>query len=315
MRLEHQIALALLLDALLGDPRWLPHPVRLIGGLALGGERLCRWLVPHERTSGILAVIFVLAVTGLSGWGVILLAGRLHPWAGEALSVLLLYTCFAARDLTAHSRAVFAALRDGDLVLARQRVAMLVGRDTARLDEAGVVRACVESVAENTVDGMTAPLFWAVIGGPVAALVYKAVNTLDSTFGYKNERYRLFGWASARLDDLANLMPARLTGVVMVAAGFVNGLSGRNAWRILRRDRLRHASPNSGHTEAAMAGTLGLRLGGPNSYFGEVVEKPNIGDDLVAPIPDHIEQANRLLVTAVALTALLLLGLRLILVS
>ncbi|HSH14060.1 MAG TPA: adenosylcobinamide-phosphate synthase CbiB, partial [Desulfurivibrionaceae bacterium] len=230
-------------------------------------------------------------------------ARRLDPRLGDLVAVLLFYTCFAARDLLAHSRRVYQALAAGDLLAARQKVAWLVGRDTANLDQAGVVRAGVESVAENSSDGVVAPLFWAVVGGPLAALLYKAASTLDSTFGYKNKRYLHFGRASARLDDLVNFVPARLTGLGLVASACFCGLDWRGAWRIYRRDRHNHASPNSGHPEAAAAGALGLQLGGGSSYFGRPVEKPTMGDALGEPLPGHILAVNRLVLVLTLLIA------------
>jgi adenosylcobinamide-phosphate synthase len=315
MSLELQVILALILDALLGDPRWLPHPVRLMGWLALRCERLTRAIIPSEKLAGIITVVMVLLATGLTGWGLIRLAGLFHPVAETVVSVLVLYTCFAGRDLIVHSRKVYTALRDDDLVEARKRVGMIVGRDTGELDRSEVVRACVESVAESTVDGVTAPLFWAIIGGPLGAILYKAVNTMDSTFGYKNERYLHFGWAAARFDDLANFLPARLSGILVVVASFVLGLDGRESWRIFRRDRLQHASPNSGHTEAAAAGALGLQFGGSNYYFGEVVVKPLIGNPVELAEPLHIILVNRLLVATSILTGIVLLGLRFVLLA
>jgi len=315
VRLELQIILALGLDALLGDPRWLPHPVRWIGGLAGWAEKFTRWLFKDERRAGIVTVIMVLFVTsvfsGLLLWG----AGKIHPRLGDLVAVLMLYTCFAAKDLLAHSRRVYEALKADDLAEARQRVALLVGRDTGELDQAGVVRACVESVAENSSDGVVAPLFWAVVGGPVGALLYKAVSTLDSTFGYKNERYLHFGWASARLDDLVNFIPARLSGLGLVAAALVSGRDSEAAWRVYRRDCHNHASPNSGHPEAAVAGALGLQLGGVSRYFGKLVEKPTLGDALEEPQPGHILAVNRLVLTLTVLAALVLLAGRLALVG
>lgn len=311
MRLELQIILALLLDGLLGDPRRLPHPVRLIGGLALQVENICRWLLRNERLAGIVTVLVVLIATGGIGGLLLRGAGRIDPRMGDLVGILLLYTCFAARDLLAHSRRVYQALAAGDLTEARQRVAWLVGRDTAELDQAGVVRAGVESVAENSSDGIVAPLFWAVVGGPVAALLYKAASTLDSTFGYKNQRYLHFGWAAARLDDLANFIPARLAGVGLVASALLCGLDWRGAWRIYRRDRGNHASPNSGHPEAATAGALGVQLGGVSSYFGQLVEKSVMGDDVHAPRPDHILAVNRLVLILTVLAAIVLLAGRL----
>ena len=309
MRPELQIILALLLDGLLGDPCWLPHPVRLIGRLAVRTEGVFRRRLPDERWAGIATVLFVLAVTGTAGGVVLWGAARVHPRLGDAVAILLLYTSFASRDLLAHSRRVYRALAAADLARARRRVALLVGRDTGGLDQAGVVRACVESVAENSADGIVAPLFWAVVGGPLGALLYKAASTLDSTFGYRNERYRRFGWGAARLDDLANLLPARLTGLGLVVAAFLlPGLDGQSAWRIYCRDRQQHASPNSGYPEAAAAGALGLQLGGTSSYFGVVVAKPTIGDPLTAPRPDHILAMNRLALALTLLAALALPG-------
>ena len=312
MSVELQILLALLLDSIFGDPTRLPHPVRMIGSLALHCEKFCRKAVASEKTAGICTVIFVLAVTGVSAWGLMQIGAAVHPLVGDAVSVLLLYTCFAARDLIAHSRWVADALHKGDLNEARQRVGMIVGRDTAELEKEGVVRACVESVAENTVDGVTAPLFWAVIGGPVGALLYKAVNTMDSIFGYTNARYHYFGWAPARLDDLLNWLPARMTGVTMVVASKFLGLPPVAAWRVLRRDRFNHSSPNSGHPEAAAAGALGIRLGGMSRYFGKEVCKPFIGDDCSRPNTGHINKVNSLMVVTSALMAVCLVGIRMV---
>ncbi len=301
MRLETQIIMALLLDLALGDPRWLPHPVRLIAALAVRLENLTVRLGLPRTPAGLLTVCAVLLIIGTAGWGLVRLAGLVHPLAGDAASILLLYTCFAARDMVAHSNRVYRALAAGDLAGARNRVAMIVGRDTDVLDEAGVVRATVESVAENTVDGITAPLFWAVIGGPVGALLYKAINTMDSMFGYRNEKYLYFGWAAARLDDLANWLPARLTGLLMVPGASLLGLRGRDAWRILLRDHGNHSSPNSALAEAPMAGALGIRLGGPTRYQGSITDYPAMWDSLASPAPGHIRAANRLLVVTVLL--------------
>ena len=187
------------------------------------------------------------------------------------VSILVIYTTIAARDLARHSMAVLRPLAAGDLVEARRRVALIVGRDTARLDEAGVVRAAVESVAESTVDGVTAPLFFAVVAGPVGAMVYRAINTLDSMFGHQDERYREFGWAAARIDDLANYLPARLTAPLVCLAALLLRQRPRLACAILARDGRKHASPNAGLTEAAMAGALGVQLGGVNYYDGQTV--------------------------------------------
>ncbi|HSR36449.1 MAG TPA: adenosylcobinamide-phosphate synthase CbiB, partial [Desulfurivibrionaceae bacterium] len=262
MRLEYQILVALALDLLLGDPQWLPHPVRGIGWLTARFETISRALLP-ARAAGIATVLLTIMATGFAAWALLAGANAFHPALGAAVSILLLYTSFAVRDLLRHGQQVAQALAANDLPLARQRVAWLVSRDTGLLDAQGITRATVESLAENLVDGITAPLCFAFLGGPIGVLCYKAASTMDSMFGYKNERYREFGWAAARLDDLLNFVPARLTGLLIpVAAGFT-GLDWRSSWRIFRRDRLNHASPNSGHSEAAVAGALGVQLGGP----------------------------------------------------
>jgi len=305
MPMAYLLLAALALDFALGDPRWLPHPVRLMGSMALGFETLWRRLIANERAAGILTVLSVLTATGLATLALLWAAWQLHPWAATACAVFLIYTAIAARDLARHSHAVYDALIANDLPLARQRVGMIVGRDTASLDEAGVARAAVESVAESMVDGVTAPIFFAILGGPVGAMLYKAINTMDSTFGYKNDRYRNFGWAAARLDDLANFIPARLTGLLVPVAALLLGLDARNSWRIFRRDRLNHASPNSAHTEAGVAGALGVQLGGTSLYFGQPVTKPSIGEPLAAVSPRHILAANRLLFATTLLAAAL----------
>ncbi len=307
--LEYQILIAILLDQLLGDPRWLPHPVRIIGAACTRMEKITRAMLP-PFAAGICSVILVLALTGATTWGLLAGATLLHPWLGNAASILLLYTTIAARDLTRHSTEVYTALQNGNLTEARQRVGMIVGRDTANLDEAEVARAAVESVAESMVDGVTAPLFFALLGGPVAAMLYKAINTMDSMFGYKNAHYLKFGWAAARLDDLANFVPARLTALMIPAAACPLGLNPKRSLLTLLRDRLAHASPNSGHTEAAVAGALGVQLGGANSYFGTVLKKPTIGDATRPLEPRDILRANSLMLLSSALTLLVCLALR-----
>jgi adenosylcobinamide-phosphate synthase len=274
---------AILLDLLLGDPRWLPHPVVGIGRVVSRLEPLLRKYLGDGRLSGTLLVVLTLSVTVGSAILLLLAAHAVGPLPGLVAAVLLSWSCLAARSLHAESRAVATALGQGDLPEARRRLSFIVGRDTENLDEEGIWRATVETVAENSSDGIVAPLLFLMAGGPVAALAYKAVNTLDSMVGYKNDRYRTFGWASARLDDLLNLIPARLTGLLMVLASAFAGLSPWGAWRILLRDGRNHSSPNSGFPEAAAAGGLGVQLGGTSFYSGTPVEKPTIGD-AVAPL-------------------------------
>ncbi len=310
MRVEYQVLAAFGADLLLGDPRWLPHPVKCIGRFAAALEAPLRRMIPRARAAGIVAVFAVLAATGLAGLALVAGATRLHPIAGDVVSIVLLYTCFAGRDLARHSARVYRALVGNDLPEARRQVAMLVGRDTERLAEPEVVRGAVESVAENMVDGVTAPILFAILGGPVGALLYKAVNTLDSTFGYKNERYLQFGWASARLDDAVNYLPARLTAPLVALAAALLGLRPLGAWRMFQRDGRKHPSPNSGLTEAAVAGALGVQLGGLNYYFGEPSERPRMGDPDQPLQRDHILEANRLMLLTSALALLIFAGIR-----
>ncbi|MBU5611338.1 adenosylcobinamide-phosphate synthase CbiB [Geomonas azotofigens] len=272
---------AVLLDLVLGDPRALPHPVVGIGELISSLEGPLRRLIPNARAAGILLLVITVGASYALAASLIYAAYLLAPAAGLLVSLYLAWVSLAARSLHLESARVVRALQEGDLPAARVALSYIVGRETAELDEPEIIRGAVETVAENTGDGVIAPLFYLVLGGPALAIAYKAVNTLDSMVGYKNERYLEFGWASARFDDVANYLPARLTGVLMVLVAPLCGLNGGGAWRILRRDGRNHSSPNSGFPEAAAAGALGVRLGGANRYFGKIVEKPTIGDPLL----------------------------------
>ncbi|NJC87825.1 MAG: cobalamin biosynthesis protein CobD [Desulfuromonas sp.] len=272
------LAAAFAVDLLFGDPRRLPHPVVGIGRLIAGCEGLLYERIQPRRLGGIVLVLLTLAVAGTAAWGLLTLAAWLHPATGIVVAVWLAWTCLAVRELHRQSAAVIARLSAGDLPGARQALSMIVGRDTGELDEQAILRACIETVAENSSDGIVAPLFYLGLGGPVAGMLYKAASTLDSMVGYRNERYREFGWAAARLDDLLNWLPARLTTLLLVCACLPLGLDARKAWRIARRDARKHASPNAGYPEAAAAGALGVQLGGPASYFGRWQEKPTFGD-------------------------------------
>jgi len=301
MNLPYQILAAVALDLLVGDPRWLPHPVRGIGWLAQRLERPMQRLIRNEKAAGIVTVLLVVLTAGVSAWGLIYLAGICHPLAADIVSVLLIYTTIATHDLARHSCAVFRALTAGNLEQARRRVGQIVGRDTARLDEAGVARAAVECVAESTVDGVTAPLFFAILAGPVGAMTYRAINTLDSTFGYTDDRHIRFGWAAARLDDLANYLPARVTAPLIGLAAAILGRCPMQSWQILRRDGRKHTSPNAGLPEAALAGALGIQLGGVSYYDGELLEKPSIGEPIVPIAAEHILAANAVMFVTLAL--------------
>jgi adenosylcobinamide-phosphate synthase len=272
------LAVAFAADLLLGDPRRLPHPVVGIGRLIAGLETCLYDRLPPRRLAGTLLVVLTLALAGVLAWGVLTLAAWLHPLLGAAAAVWLAWTCLAVRELHRQSATVIDRLVMHDLDGARQALAMIVGRDTVQLDEQAILRACIETVAENTSDGIVAPLVYLGLGGPVAGVLFKAASTLDSMIGYRNQRYREFGWAAARLDDLLNWLPARLTTLLLLVSCVPLGLDVRGAWRIARRDARRHASPNAGLPEAAAAGALGVQLGGPASYAGLWQEKPTFGD-------------------------------------
>ena len=307
-----------LLDALFGDPEWLPHPVVLMGRCISALEKHLRTALPKTprgELAGGAAVAAVLplgtlAVTGLACWA----AARLHPALGLALQMLWCGQALAAKGLAQESRNVYKELAKGDLPAARRAVARIVGRDTQNLTAAGVTRAAVETVAENTSDGVIAPLLYMLLGGAPLALTYKAINTMDSMLGYKNEKYLYFGRCAAKLDDAANWLPSRLAALLWVAAAALTGSSARGAWRIWRRDRRRHASPNSAQTESACAGALGVQLAGPAYYFGEYYDKPTIGDPLREIEPRDILRANRMMYAESLLALVLGLAVRLMLV-
>lgn len=308
------LALGFALDLLCGDPHGFPHIVVFAGKLIACGETILRPLFPPakrgERAAGALLVFIVTAVcTALPALLLRLLYARSF-WGGLAAESFFCYQLLAARALCDESRTVAAALEAGDLGSARHWLSMIVGRDTDLLDETGVVKAAVETVAENTADGVVAPLFWIGLFGVPGGCFYKAVNTMDSMIGYKNERYRWFGTAAARLDDLVNFVPARLAGLLMVAAAGLCRFDAANAWRIFRRDRLRHASPNSAHAEAACAGALRVQLAGPASYGGQVEDKPFLGDPLRPVEIADIARSHKLLFATAALAFLLALALR-----
>ncbi len=317
-----QIFLALILDYVLGDPRSWPHPVKIIGLLCQKGEQFFRAHLRNEKIAGIMTVLLVLFLTVGTVVLLLLVLKTISVILADGVAIYLLYTTVAARDLVRHSTEVCHFLQADDLLAARKSVAMIVGRDTDSLDSAAVCRACVETVAENSVDGVTAPIFWGIICGlfapfwgldaimltAIGALLYKAVNTMDSMFGYKNRQYLLFGMLAARLDDAFNFLPARLSPVFLSIAAFFLGLDHRQAARISLRDRLQHASPNAGHPEAAVAGALGVRLAGPSRYFGDLVDKPYIGDDGRALMPEDILMTNRLMYLSSLLFLLFLLA-------
>ncbi len=285
-----------ILDLLFGDPYWLPHPIRLIGRL-VGKLEECLYGGRYLRLRGSVLVLAVLAVTAGVCGSVLWAAYRICPPVGCIVESVMTYQILAVKCLRTESMKVYEKLNGGKLTEAREAVSMIVGRDTQTLDESGVIRATVETVAENTSDGVVAPMLYLALGGPVAGFVYKAVNTMDSMIGYRNDRYLYFGRTAARLDDAANFIPARISARLMIAASFLGGreFDAGAAYRVYRRDRRKHASPNSAHTEAVCAGALGIRLGGDASYSGKLVQKPWIGDDVRPAAMEDIRRANRLL--------------------
>ena len=272
---------AVVVDLVLGDPRVLPHPVVAIGRLISFLESPLRRIFGNARLAGVVLLVTTVAVAYACAALLLKGANAISPDAGFVAGLYIAWISLAARSLHAESGKVAKALERGDIEGARLALSYIVGRETAHLEEPEIVRGAVETVAENTGDGVIAPLFYLMLGGPPLAIAYKAVNTLDSMVGYKNERYLHFGWASARFDDLANYFPARLTGLLMVLAAPICAMSGSGAWRVMRRDCRNHTSPNSGFPEAAAAGALGVMLGGANRYFGKLVDKPTIGDPSV----------------------------------
>ena len=304
------------LDMLIGDPYWLPHPIRAVGRLISRLEKLARNDKNCGLTfNGILLGISVAAITTSAALAVLLIGYRINLWLGIVLESVMCCYLIAARCLTVESRKVQKALENGDVEAARKAVSMIVGRDTAVLDERGIARAAVETVAENTSDGVTAPLMYIGLFGAAGGFFYKAVNTMDSMSGYKSERYRELGRFAARLDDVMNFIPSRLTAVIMIFSAFILGLDGRGAFRIWRRDRSKHASPNSAQTESAAAGALGLRLAGDAYYFGELHKKPYIGDPVREIEPRDITRVNRLMYLTSAITALIFFGVRILILA
>lgn len=297
------IATSIVFDLIFGDPRNVPHPVRGIGKLARALERIFRNLCSSERMAGILTSGFVYAISFLIPYWILLYAEKIHWLFGAFLSAITIYTTIAIRDMIDHSKEVFKALAQNDLVSAREKVSRIVARDTTHLNESEIVRACLESTAESLVDGITAPLFYAVFGGAAWAMLYRSINTLDSLFGYKNELYRRFGNFPARIDDIANFIPARITSYVLVFSSFCLGYNFKNSLYILRRDGRKHPSPNSGLAEAAVAGALEIQLGGTNRYGGKENVKPKLGDRHRNLKMEQILQTNRLIVLSSILTA------------
>lgn len=297
--------LGFLLDLVLGDPYCFPHPIRLIGRLITGIEKKLHKEKTNKKSNkdnadfwcGIVLVIMVLVSVVTVVLLILCLAYRIHPYMGMAVECIMTYQILAVKCLKVESMKVYKCLHSGDIKQARATVSMIVGRDTEQLDEEAITKAAIETIAENTSDGVIAPMLYLAIGGPVLGFLYKAINTMDSMIGYKNDKYLYFGRAAAKLDDFVNYLPSRISAGLMIAASFFAGreFSVRGAWKIYKRDCNKHASPNSGQTEAVCAGALGIKLAGDASYFGKTVKKPYIGDALRNIEYEDIRRANRLM--------------------
>jgi adenosylcobinamide-phosphate synthase len=300
---------AFLLELLWGDPRWLPHPVAGIGRCITWLEKGLRRLVALDRGTSLkvrlIGLLFPLVIAGGTYglvWEITDFCYRWSRMAGVGSEMILIWLTIAPKGLAAAGNQIYRALMEGDMEKARRELAMVVGRDTEHLGSAEIVRGGVETVAENIVDAVISPLFYAVIGGAPLAFAYRAVNTLDAMVGYRNERYIDLGWASARLDDLANWLPARLTVIPMLMAALFLRLHPRSAWRVVRRDAHLHPSPNSGIPESLMAGALQIQLGGINYYQGQVSVRALLGDPLQQKTPLHLQLAVRMMWWTTALS-------------
>lgn len=288
------ITLAILIDSMIGDPPTWPHPVKWIGS---GISRLEKRL-NHGKSRKMKGIVMVLVIVCVSFFMTAVLVWsfyQLHPIAGIILEGILISTTIAHKGLKDAALEVYRPLEKGNMAEARLKLSYIVGRDTDKLDEAEIVRGTVETVAENTSDGLTAPLFWGFIGGAPLAIVYRAINTCDSMVGYKNEKYESFGWASARLDDVVNWIPSRITGSLMLFGHRPEHMSRKKAWNILFRDAKKHPSPNSGWLEAAVASLLGVQLGGVNYYQGIISHRAEMGERVVALKKEHIIKTNKIL--------------------
>lgn len=313
--------LGFLLDLLIGDPYILPHPICLIGNLITSLEKrfLGNKKQRNEKTelkNGMLLVGFVTGITVLIAASCFLLAYQIHPYFGVFIETIMTYQILAMKSLKVESMKVYHSLKEEGLDSARTSVSMIVGRDTKALDEEGVAKAAIETVAENTSDGVVAPMLYTALGGPVLGFFYKAVNTMDSMVGYKNEKYLYFGRAAAKLDDVLNYIPSRISAHLMIVAAFLGGkhFNAKQAYIIYKRDHRNHASPNSAQTESVCAGALGLQLAGDASYFGKIVKKPYIGDAMRKVECEDIRRANCLMYLTAGLSEALCLLLMLALV-
>ena len=290
------IMIGFIIDLFLGDPYSLPHPVRLIGTLIARLEMMVRKRFERNlRTGGIIISVIVLTISTAVPLAILFAFYKMNLWLGIAVESVMCYYLIAPKCLRDESMKVYRAINENDIEKARKAVSMIVGRDTEKLDETGIIKAAVETVAENTSDGVTAPLTYISVGGAALGFFYKAANTMDSMIGYKNEKYAYIGKFAAKLDDFLNFIPSRLTALIMIFSAYLLKFNGRNAFKIWRRDRRKHASPNSAQTESVCAGALEIQLAGDAYYFGELHKKEYIGDNIRPVENEDIRRANRLM--------------------
>lgn len=303
------IVVGFILDLIFGDPHWLPHPICLIGNLIGFLEKNLRRLLAPGKTAlllgGALMVVIVLSLSFAVPYAVLMLAEQVNPWLRFALETIMFYQIFATKCLRDESMKVYTALHNNDLEDARVKLSWIVGRDTKELTAEEVTKGAVETVAENTADGIIAPMFYMFIGGAPLAFLYKGINTMDSMVGYKNDKFLYFGRCAAKLDDVANLIPARITGILMILASYFLNMNAAGAWKIFWRDRYNHLSPNSAMTESVTAGALNIQLGGDHYYFGKLVHKDTIGDNIRPVVAEDIVAVNNLLYMTAVISLLL----------
>ena len=303
------IVAGFILDLIFGDPHWLPHPICLIGNLIGFLEKNLRRLLAPGKTAlllgGALMVVIVFSLSYAVPYAVLMLAEQVSPWLRFALETVMFYQIFATKCLRDESMKVYTALHNNDLADARVKLSWIVGRDTKELTAEEVTKGAVETVAENTADGIIAPMFYMFIGGAPLAFLYKGINTMDSMVGYKNDKFLYFGRCAAKLDDVANFIPARITGILMILASYFLNMNAAGAWKIFWRDRYNHLSPNSAMTESVTAGALNIQLGGDHYYFGKLVHKDTIGDNIRPVVAEDIVAVNNLLYMTAVISLLL----------
>ncbi|MHB8064579.1 MAG: adenosylcobinamide-phosphate synthase CbiB [Ruminiclostridium sp.] len=309
------VALGFILDLIFGDPHWLPHPIRLIGFLISKGEIIIRKAFPKTKNGELIGGLFlaaaIIAISFFVPFWIIYFAGKINIYLKIAVHSIFCYQILATKSLKTESMRVYHQLVKNDILNARRFLSWIVGRDTENLNEQGITKATVETIAENTSDGVIAPLIFMVVGGAPLGFFYKAVNTLDSMIGYKNDKYLLFGRFSAKLDDAVNFIPAILSAYIMLAASFLVGLDYKNAYRIYKRDKRNHSSPNSAKTESVCAGALNVQLAGDAYYFGKLVKKQTIGESNRTIQKEDILLTNRLMYTTAVIAAAVMCGIRL----